>query len=131
VTDRLGLADHCGAHDAHAQRAQFGFVDLHRNLALFSVEVPQFARQLVVDDHDVADARPRPVGSHEEWATWPAIVDVIGAALLGVGTTELFLWLHKRHDEEPSRWRIFAMSAPDGMMTNSQASIGVGAAYSW
>jgi len=57
--------------------------------------------------------------------------DVIGAALLGVGTTELFLWLHKRHDEEPSRWRIFAMSAPDGMMTNSQASIGVGAAYSW
>ncbi len=57
--------------------------------------------------------------------------DVIGAALLGVGTTELFLWLHKRHDEEPSRWRIFAMSAPDGMMSNSQASIGVGAAYNW
>lgn len=57
--------------------------------------------------------------------------DVIGAALLGVGTTELFLWLHKRHDEEPSRWRIFAMSASDGMMNNSQASIGVGAAYNW
>lgn len=57
--------------------------------------------------------------------------DVIGAALLGVGTTELFLWLHKRHDEEPSRWRIFAMSAPDGMMSNSQVSIGVGAAYNW
>jgi membrane-associated phospholipid phosphatase len=57
--------------------------------------------------------------------------DVIGAALLGVGTTELFLWLHKRHDEEPSRWRIFAMSSPDGMMTNSQTSIGVGVAYSW
>jgi len=57
--------------------------------------------------------------------------DVIGAALLGVGATELFLWLHKRHDEEPSRWRIFAMSAPDGMMNNSQASIGVGAAYNW
>jgi len=57
--------------------------------------------------------------------------DVIGAALLGVGATELFLWLHKRHDEEPSRWRIFAMSAPDDMMNNSQASIGVGAAYNW
>jgi membrane-associated phospholipid phosphatase len=57
--------------------------------------------------------------------------DVIGAALLGVGATELFLWLHKRHDEEPSRWRIFAMSAPDGLMANNQASIGLGAAYSW
>jgi hypothetical protein len=57
--------------------------------------------------------------------------DVIGAALLGVGTTELFLWLHKRHDEEPSRWRIFAMSAQDGMVTNRQSSIGVGVAYSW
>ena len=33
--------------------------------------------------------------------------DVIGAALLGVGTTKLFLWLHERHDEEPGRWRLF------------------------
>lgn len=57
--------------------------------------------------------------------------DVIGAALLGVGTTELFLWLHKRHEEEPGRWRIFAMSEPDGVPTNSPASIGVGVAYHW
>ena len=57
--------------------------------------------------------------------------DVIGAALLGVGTTELFLWLHKRHDEEPSRWRIFSMSAGDAAANNSLPSIGVGVAYSW
>jgi len=56
--------------------------------------------------------------------------DVIGAALLGIGTTKLLLWLHQRHDEEPSRWRIFLMNAPTGT-TNSQVSIGVGAAYSW
>jgi membrane-associated phospholipid phosphatase len=56
--------------------------------------------------------------------------DVIGAALLGVGTTKLLLWLHQRHEEELSRWRIFSMSAPTSV-TNSQVSIGVGAAYSW
>ena len=57
--------------------------------------------------------------------------DVIGAALLGIATTELFLWLHKRHDEEPSRWRIFSMSMPDAVTTNSCASIGLGVAYNW
>jgi membrane-associated phospholipid phosphatase len=66
--------------------------------------------------------------------------DVIGAALLGTGTTELFLWLHKRHDEEPGRWRIFAMSADDAIanhdqssigVNNNQLSIGVGVAYNW
>jgi hypothetical protein len=36
--------------------------------------------------------------------------DVVGGALLGVGTTELFIWLHNQRDEEPRRWRIFSMS---------------------
>jgi membrane-associated phospholipid phosphatase len=57
--------------------------------------------------------------------------DVVGAALLGVGTTELLIWLHKRHEEQPTRWRIFAMAPPDSRMTKGQASIGVGVAYSW
>jgi hypothetical protein len=57
--------------------------------------------------------------------------DVIGAALLGVGATELFLWLHKRHDEEPSRWRIFSMTGPGSMVTSGQPSIGIGVAYGW
>ncbi|MBV8362638.1 MAG: phosphatase PAP2 family protein [Deltaproteobacteria bacterium] len=57
--------------------------------------------------------------------------DVIGATLLGVGATELFLWLHQRHDEEPSRWRIFSMTGPDSMVTSGQPSIGIGVAYSW
>ena len=57
--------------------------------------------------------------------------DVIGAALLGVGTTKLFLWLHERHDEEPGRWRVFPIAAPSAAMTNREGSIGMGLAYSW
>jgi membrane-associated phospholipid phosphatase len=57
--------------------------------------------------------------------------DVVGAALLGVGTTELFLWLNKRHEAEPDRWRIFSMSAPAGLAASTQPSVGMGVVYSW
>lgn len=33
--------------------------------------------------------------------------DVVGSALLGVGTTELFLHLHALHAADPSRYRVF------------------------
>jgi membrane-associated phospholipid phosphatase len=59
--------------------------------------------------------------------------DVIGAALLGVATTELFIWLHNRHDEEPSRWRLFAMSEAGGGLAGARplSSVGLGVAYTW
>jgi membrane-associated phospholipid phosphatase len=59
--------------------------------------------------------------------------DVIGGALLGVATTELFISLHNRHDEEPGRWRIFSMSeAGPGLARDPQfSSVGVGVAYTW
>jgi membrane-associated phospholipid phosphatase len=59
--------------------------------------------------------------------------DVIGAGLLGVGTTELFIWLHNRHDEEPGRWRIFAMNEAGPGLARAQpfSSIGVGFSYNW
>ena len=59
--------------------------------------------------------------------------DVVGAALLGTATSELFIWLHNRHDEEPSRWRIFSMSEAGPALAGSQAlsSVGVGFAYNW
>jgi membrane-associated phospholipid phosphatase len=59
--------------------------------------------------------------------------DVVGAGLLGWGTTELFLYLHKRHKEEPSRWRIFAANAPSTPISGTQVSpsIGLGVAYNW
>jgi membrane-associated phospholipid phosphatase len=59
--------------------------------------------------------------------------DVVGAALLGVGTTELFIWLHNRHDEEPGRWRIFSMSEAGPRLAGAQpfSSVGLGVAYNW
>ena len=58
--------------------------------------------------------------------------DVVGAALLGVGTTELFIWLHNRHEEEPGRWRIFSMSEESpALAAKPFSSVGVGLAYNW
>jgi membrane-associated phospholipid phosphatase len=59
--------------------------------------------------------------------------DVVGAALLGVATTEFFIWLHNRHDEEPGRWRIFSMSeaGPQRAARQPFSSLGVGFAYNW
>ena len=67
------------------------------------------------------------MGHDEHWFS-----DVVGAALLGVGTTELLLWMHHRHEEEPNRWRIFAMAAPPGSAVNhAEASLGVGLSCNW
>ncbi|MBV8772091.1 MAG: phosphatase PAP2 family protein [Deltaproteobacteria bacterium] len=68
------------------------------------------------------------MGHDEHWFS-----DVVGAALLGVATTELFIWLHNRHDEEPSRWRLFSMSESGPGLADRQpfSSIGVGLAYNW
>jgi membrane-associated phospholipid phosphatase len=66
------------------------------------------------------------IGNNAHWFS-----DVVGAALLGVGTTELFLWLHRRHEAEPSRWRLFAMSSPSGPRASTQPSVGMGVAYNW
>jgi membrane-associated phospholipid phosphatase len=59
--------------------------------------------------------------------------DVVGAALLGWGTTELLLYLHQQHEREPSRWRIFAMSTPALPNTRAplSAPLGLGLAYDW
>ncbi len=54
--------------------------------------------------------------------------DVVGAALLGWGTTELLIYLHREHDMEKDRWRIFSASpsAP-----SNGAGTGLGLSYSW
>ncbi len=56
--------------------------------------------------------------------------DVVGAAVLGWGTTELFLYLHRQHEAEPSRWRIFGASEPAGP-AGAPAAAGLGVGYSW
>ncbi len=59
--------------------------------------------------------------------------DIAGAALLGVGTTELFIYLHRQHEADPNRFRIFAIAAPGpGPGTPiGGAPTGVAFAYSW
>jgi len=68
------------------------------------------------------------MGNNAHWFS-----DVVGAALLGAGTTELFIYLHRRHEQEPSRWRIFSASEPPGQVrqTQSSYSTGLGVSYSW
>jgi membrane-associated phospholipid phosphatase len=67
------------------------------------------------------------MGNNAHWFS-----DVVGAALLGVGSTELLLGLHKRHERQPNRWRIFAARTPPWPKGNqSPMSLGNGLAYSW
>jgi membrane-associated phospholipid phosphatase len=58
--------------------------------------------------------------------------DVVGAALLGWGTTKLLLYLHERHAEEPGRWRILPMEPPAGPPDDRNlAFLGCRVAYLW
>jgi membrane-associated phospholipid phosphatase len=59
--------------------------------------------------------------------------DVVGAALLGVGTTELFLYLHREHEKHPERFRIFPIAAPASPRSRSQTAtpVGLAVAFSW
>lgn len=55
--------------------------------------------------------------------------DVVGAALLGWGTTELLIYMHRQHEMESDRWRIFSASPPSG--PGNGAGTGLGLSYSW
>ena len=59
--------------------------------------------------------------------------DVVGAGFLGWGTTELFLYLHHEHANEPGRWRIFPLTpAPDAPSAQVAAlPTGMGVEYRW
>jgi membrane-associated phospholipid phosphatase len=47
------------------------------------------------------------MGHDEHWLS-----DIAGAAIVGVGTTELLLYLHREHAANPSRFRIFPVESP-------------------
>jgi membrane-associated phospholipid phosphatase len=60
--------------------------------------------------------------------------DVIGAALLGVGTTELFIWLHREHELNPDRFKIFPLATPPATAprgARSYVPLGASLAFSW
>jgi membrane-associated phospholipid phosphatase len=41
--------------------------------------------------------------------------DIVGSALIGAGTTELFLYLHNQHDAHPERYRVFPLVMDGGV----------------
>lgn len=65
------------------------------------------------------------MGKDKHWFS-----DVIGAALLGAGTTELLLWMHRRHALETNRWLIFTASPPNSAVA-SAIPTGLGVSYNW
>ena len=58
------------------------------------------------------------MGHDAHWAS-----DIVGSALVGVGTTELFLHLHALHGADPSRYRVFPVAVRGG------AGLGVTVAF--
>ena len=49
--------------------------------------------------------------------------DVVGAGLIGVGTTELLLYMHKQHEENPDHYWVFPITTSRGG--------GLGVGYDW
>ncbi len=58
--------------------------------------------------------------------------DVVGAGLLGWGTSELLLYLHKQHAQQPDRWRFFPLSTPaTETASRLRAPTGIAVGYTW
>jgi hypothetical protein len=57
--------------------------------------------------------------------------DVVGAGILGWGTTELFIHLHKEHALQPDRWRLIPLTQPPGPISPNQVSFLDGMAVSY
>jgi membrane-associated phospholipid phosphatase len=59
------------------------------------------------------------MGHDEHWFS-----DVVGAGLVGVGTTELLYYLHREHEQNPEHYWVFPTSSDRG-------GGGVGVGYNW
>jgi membrane-associated phospholipid phosphatase len=58
--------------------------------------------------------------------------DVVGAAFLGAGTTELFLYLHRQHEQQPGRWRLFPDVVAPTTATDGPIKVsGLAATWTW
>ena len=73
------------------------------------------------------------MGNDAHWVS-----DIVGSALVGIGTTELLLYMHRLHAENPSRFRIFPVSAPgpgpgphQSSTSQSVGPRGLGIAFQW
>jgi len=60
---------------------------------------------------------------------------VVGGALRGIGTTELFLYLHRQHEKQPWRFRVFPVAqpvpVPGGTSSRSSATVGMTIVFFW
>src|SRR5262249_44122678 len=67
------------------------------------------------------------VGHDAHWFS-----DVVGAGLLGTGTTELLLYLHRQHENQPGRWRLFPDIVAPMASTNEPVKVsGLVATWTW
>ncbi|MGD0073683.1 MAG: phosphatase PAP2 family protein [Candidatus Binataceae bacterium] len=73
------------------------------------------------------------MGNDAHWVS-----DIVGAALVGVGTTELMLYMHRQHALDTSRFRIFPVSAPASTLPAAHQNVsqglgpqGLGVSYEW
>jgi membrane-associated phospholipid phosphatase len=68
------------------------------------------------------------IGHDAHWLS-----DVVGAAFLGAGTTELLLYLHKNHAQQPDRWRFFpdSLSPMTPAASHSEVPTGLAATWNW
>jgi membrane-associated phospholipid phosphatase len=58
--------------------------------------------------------------------------DVVGSALLGVGTTKLLLYLHRQHEKQPGRWRLFPDAASPTTAADGHVKVsGLAATWRW
>ncbi len=57
--------------------------------------------------------------------------DVVGAGFLGAGTTELFLYLHRQHEQQPDRWRLFPAAVSPTTSAGPVQVSGLAATWTW
>ncbi len=58
--------------------------------------------------------------------------DVVGAAFLGAGTTELLLYLHRQHEQQPGRWRLFPNAVSPTASPDAPVKVsGLAATWTW
>ena len=57
--------------------------------------------------------------------------DVIGAGVLGAGTTELLFYLHRQHEKQPDRWRLFPDAVSPTAVDGPKQVSGLSATWIW
>ena len=57
--------------------------------------------------------------------------DVVGAGFLGAGTTELLFYLHRQHENQPGRWRLFPDAVSPTASDGPKEVTGLSGTWNW